>query len=190
MSEIKHIGRKINILSHKIKRRIGKVSLEYGISSMQAKILGYIFHQAPKRDIFQKTIEEEFDIRRSSVTSVLSLMEKNGLIERVSVCEDASHQAPKRDIFQKTIEEEFDIRRSSVTSVLSLMEKNGLIERVSVCEDARLKKIILTDKGIEVHKSVYKEIEIVESIIYDSLSKEELELFSEILERLSKKIAD
>lgn len=143
MSEIKHIGRKINILSHKIKRRIGKVSLEYGISSMQAKILGYIFHQAPNRDIFQKTIEEEFDIRRSSVTSVLSLM-----------------------------------------------EKNGLIERVSVCEDARLKKIILTDKGIEVHKSVYKEIEIVESIIYDSLSKEELELFSEILERLSKKIAD
>ena len=143
MSEIKHIGRKINILSHKIKRRIGKVSLEYGISSMQAKILGYIFHQAPKRDIFQKTIEEEFDIRRSSVTSVLSLM-----------------------------------------------EKNGLIERVSVCEDARLKKIILTDKGAEVHKSVYKEIEIVESIIYDSLSKEELELFSEILERLSKKIAD
>ena len=143
MSEIKHIGRKINILSHKIKRRIGKVSLEYGISSMQAKILGYIFHQAPKRDIFQKTIEEEFDIRRSSVTSVLSLM-----------------------------------------------EKNGLIERVSVCEDARLKKITLTDKGIEVHKSVYKEIEIVESIIYDSLSKEELELFSEILERLSKKIAD
>ena len=143
MSEIKHIGRKINILSHKIKRIIGKVSLEYGISSMQAKILGYIFHQAPKRDIFQKTIEEEFDIRRSSVTSVLSLM-----------------------------------------------EKNGLIERVSVCEDARLKKIILTDKGIEVHKSVYKEIEIVESIIYDSLSKEELELFSEILERLSKKIAD
>ena len=143
MSEIKHIGRKINILSHKIKRRIGKVSLEYGISSMQAKILGYIFHQAPKRDIFQKTIEEEFDIRRSSVTSVLSLM-----------------------------------------------EKNGLIERVSVCEDARLKKIILTDKGIEVHKSVYKEFEIVESIIYDSLSKEELELFSEILERLSNKIAD
>ncbi|MBS5885493.1 MarR family transcriptional regulator [Clostridium sp.] len=143
MSEIKHIGRKINILSHKIKRRIGKVSLEYGISSMQAKILGYIFHQAPKRDIFQKTIEEEFDIRRSSVTSVLSLM-----------------------------------------------EKNGLIERVSVCEDARLKKIILTDKGIEVHKSVYKEIETVEYIIYNSLSEEELELFSEILERLSKKIAD
>ncbi|WP_291653827.1 MarR family transcriptional regulator [Clostridium sp.] len=143
MSEIKHIGRKINILSHKIKRRIGKVALEYGISSMQAKILGFIFHQAPKRDIFQKTIEEEFDIRRSSVTSVLSLM-----------------------------------------------EKNGLIERVSVCEDARLKKIILTDKGIEINKSVYKEIEIVESIISDSLSEEELELFNEILERLTKKIAD
>ncbi|EOR27095.1 MULTISPECIES: MarR family transcriptional regulator [Clostridium] len=143
MSEVKHIGRKINILSHKIKRRIGKVSLEYGISSMQAKILGFI-----------------------------------------------SHQAPKRDIFQKTIEEEFDIRRSSVTSVLSLMEKNGLIKRISVCEDARLKKIILTDKGIEVHKSVHKEIEIVESIIFNSLKEEELELFNEILEKLTKNIAE
>lgn len=143
MSEINHIGRKINILSHKIKRRIGTVAQEYGISTMQAKILGFIFYQSTKRDIFQKTIEEEFDIRRSSVTSVLNLM-----------------------------------------------EKNGLVKRVSVVEDARLKKIILTDKGLDVHKSVYEEIEEVEGIISDSLSEEELELFNELLKRLIKKVAD
>lgn len=143
MGEIKHIGRKINILSHKIKRRIGKVSLEYGISSMQAKILGFIFHKSPDRDIFQRDIEEEFDIRRSSVTSVLTLM-----------------------------------------------EKNELIKRVSVSEDARLKKIILTDKGIEVNKSVYKEIVEVEKIISESLSEEEFNLFSEVIERLTKRIAE
>ena len=88
MSEIKHVGRQINILSHKIKRRIGKVGLEYGISGMQAKILGFIYTNSSKKDIFQKTIEEEFDIRRSSVTSVLTLMEKNELIKRSSVSED------------------------------------------------------------------------------------------------------
>ncbi|MGG7057688.1 MarR family winged helix-turn-helix transcriptional regulator [Clostridium nigeriense] len=143
MSEVKHIGRKINILSHKIKRRIGKVGLEYGISSMQAKILGFI-----------------------------------------------NNNSSKIDIFQKTIEEEFDIRRSSVTSVLSLMEKNELIKRVSVSEDARLKKIIMTDKGIEVHKLVYKEIEEIEEIIEKNLSEEELNNFISILERLTKKISD
>lgn len=143
MSEIKHIGRKINILSHKIKRRIGKVGLEYGISSMQAKILGFI-----------------------------------------------SYNSSKIDIFQKTIEEEFDIRRSSVTSVLTLMEKNELIKRVSVSEDARLKKIIITDKGIEVHKLVHEEIKEIEEIIENNLSKEELNNFISILEKLTKKISD
>lgn len=143
MSEIKHIGRKINILSHKIKRKIGKVGLEYGISSMQAKILGFIYFNSSKRDIFQKTIEEEFDIRRSSVTSVLTLM-----------------------------------------------EKNELIKRVSVSEDARLKKIMITDKGIEVNKLVYKQIQEIEGIIESNLSEEELNSFISILERLTQKISD
>ena len=143
MCEIRHAGRKINILSHKIKRRIGKIGLEYGISTMQAKILGFIYHNSSKIDIFQKTIEEEFDIRRSSVTSVLTLM-----------------------------------------------EKNDLIKRVSVFEDARLKKITITDKGLKIHKLVYKEIEKIEEIIENTLTEEELENFINTLEKLTKKISD
>lgn len=143
MSEMRHVGRKINILSHKIKRRIGKVALEYGISGMQAKILGYIYNNSSNRDIFQKTIEEEFDIRRSSVTSVLTLM-----------------------------------------------EKNELIKRVSVSEDARLKKIILTDKGIEVNKLVYKEITKIEEIISNTLSEDELNTFICNLDKLNKNILE
>ena len=143
MKEMRHVGRKINILSHKIKRRIGKVALEYGISSMQAKILGFIYNNSPNMDIFQKTIEEEFDIRRSSVTSVLTLM-----------------------------------------------EKNELIKRVSVSEDARLKKIILTDKGIEVKKIVYKEIIEIEKTISNILSDEELDIFINNLDTLIKNLSD
>ena len=143
MSEKRQIGRGINILSHKIKRRIGKVALEYGISSMQAKILMFVFQQSSKRDIFQKDIEEEFDIRRSSVTSVLTLM-----------------------------------------------EKNELIKRVSVREDARLKRLILTDKGTDIYKSIFKEIEAIESIISESLSAEEFDLLWGLIQRLIKKVAD
>ena len=143
MNQTKHVGKMVNILSHKIKRRIGKVALEYGISGMQAKILGFIYINSATRDIFQKSIEEEFDIRRSSVTSVLTLM-----------------------------------------------EKNKLIKRVSVSEDARLKKIILTEKGIEVNKLVYKEINEIEKIIYNTLSKEELDSFIYNLDKLINKISD
>lgn len=143
MNEKRQIGRGINILSHKIKRRVGKVSLEYGISSMQAKILIFVFQESSKRDIFQRDIEEEFDIRRSSVTSVLTLM-----------------------------------------------EKNELINRVSVSEDARLKRLILTDKGVYIYKSIFKEIEEIESIISESLSAEEFDLLWGLIQRLIKKIVD
>ena len=140
---MKHVGRNVNVLSQKIKRRIGKVSLEYGISSIQAKILGYIYCNSENKDIFQKTIKEEFDIRRSSVTSVLTLM-----------------------------------------------EKNNLIKRVSVREDARLKRLILTEKGIEIHKLVYKEIEEIETIISDTLKEDELEKFNDNLLKLIEKLDD
>ena len=84
-----HIAKKINILAKRIHRRIDKEASQYGITGVQGRILGFINHNSKNRDIFQKDIEEELDIRRSSVTSVLQLMEKNGFIERVSVSEDA-----------------------------------------------------------------------------------------------------
>ena len=143
MDELKHIGREVNILSHKIKRRIDNVASAYGITAGQAKIIRYIYAKSFNTDVFQKDIEEEFDIRRSSVSSVLNLM-----------------------------------------------EKNDLIKRIAVKEDARLRKIILTDKAIELHKSIYSEIEKVESVFSEELSSEELELFSSMIKRLIKKIGE
>ena len=80
-----HIGRKIMILSKRIRRKLDNETSQYGITGVQGRILGFIYHNSEKKDIFQKDIEEELDIRRSSVTSVLQLMEKNGYIQRVSV---------------------------------------------------------------------------------------------------------
>jgi DNA-binding MarR family transcriptional regulator len=138
-----HIGRKIIILSKRLKRRLDNGTSKYGITGVQGRILGFI-----------------------------------------------SHNSEKRDIFQKDIEEELDIRRSSVTSVLQLMEKNGHIERVSVCKDARLKKIILTEKGTEIQRNVKNLILELEKSLIDELSDEELDLLVSLIDRLSNKIAD
>lgn len=55
---------------------------------MHGWIMGYL-HYNEGRDIYQKTIESEFNIRRSTVTSILQLMEKKGYISRETVDEDA-----------------------------------------------------------------------------------------------------
>lgn len=137
------IGREISIFDKRIHRAIGKEAAKYGITDVQSRILGFIQHNADKRDIFQKDIEEHLDIRRSSVTSVLQLM-----------------------------------------------EKNGYIKRVSVSEDARLKKIILTEKGLKTQKCIFDFILKFEKSLRDELSDDEFRTLIDLINRLSSKIAD
>lgn len=128
-------------LAHKINRKIGKELAEYDITTIQGKILGFLYFYSGKKDIFQKNIEEEFNIRRSSVTSVLQLM-----------------------------------------------EKNGYIQRVSVVEDARLKKIVLTERGVDTYNKVYNSILKVEKSLVEELSEEEMDTLVSLISRLSKKL--
>jgi DNA-binding MarR family transcriptional regulator len=60
-----------------------------GLTGPQAAILHFIYTQGKHRDIFQRDIESEFDIRRSSVTSGLQGLERNGFIRRDNVEGDA-----------------------------------------------------------------------------------------------------
>ena len=48
-----------------------------------------INHMNEKGDVFAKDIENAFNMRRATVAEVVSLMEKNGLIEREVSHEDA-----------------------------------------------------------------------------------------------------
>ena len=89
-----------------------------------------------------------------------------------------------RDIFQKDFEQEFDIRRSSASTMLSLMEKNGLIERQGVPYDARLKKIVLTEKAIQVQQFVESTFERFESTMKQGITDEELQIFFSVLDKI------
>ena len=62
------------------------------------------------------------------------------------------------DVFQRDLEEEFFIRRSTATNILQLMERNGFIIRQPVDYDARLKKLVLTEKAVALHKQIEKNI--------------------------------
>lgn len=93
-----------------------------------------------------------------------------------------------RDIFQKDFEKEFDIRRSTASCILSLMEKNGLIERKSVPSDARLKKIVLTEKALQLHQMVDDAFCKMEEDISQGITDEEKQTLFNIIEKINNNI--
>lgn len=105
--EFRRAGHEIKTLSNLLKRKLSssfseeEESIRY-ITGVQGRILGYLYHHQGK-EIFQRDIEAEFLIRRSTVTGILQLMEKNGLIERQPVARDARLKQLK--LTEKAIEE-------------------------------------------------------------------------------------
>ena len=86
------IGVEIKALANLIKRQVDNSAVQSdvaGLTGMQGWIIGYLNIHGNSRDIFQKDLETEFNIRRSTATGILQLMEKNGLITREPVTYDA-----------------------------------------------------------------------------------------------------
>ncbi|MBU9745672.1 MarR family transcriptional regulator [Lachnospiraceae bacterium ASD3451] len=93
-----------------------------------------------------------------------------------------------RDVFQKDVEQEFSITRSTVTGILKLMEKNGFIRRISVPEDARLKKLVITDKGEAICLTVYHNIRQMEELLVRGMTPKEVDTMFELLEKVKKNL--
>ena len=98
------------------------------------------------------------------------------------------HRNRDRDIFQKDFEKEFDIRRSTASHILSLMEENGMITRESVPYDARLKKIVLTEKAMNIEEEVMQFFDKLEQEFEKNITKEELEIFYSVLDKINDNI--
>lgn len=82
-------GRLINIVSHQLKRKIALPSEKRcGLTNMQSRVLHFILLRTLEVPVHQKDIEKEFDIRKSTATEILKLMEKNGFIFRECSKED------------------------------------------------------------------------------------------------------
>ncbi len=135
----RHIGKMLKILSNLIRRKVENELNQRGmeVTSSQARIIGFVYRQTQIRSVYQRDIEVEFDIRRSTVTSTLQLL-----------------------------------------------EKNGYILRVSVDEDARLKKILLTEKGMEIHAILRESIFEVEGALNNIYTNEELDKLFYLLDKL------
>ena len=84
--------------------------------------IGFFYHNRD-RDIFQRDFEKECNVRPSSATSMLKLMEKNGLIKRVGVDYDARLKkivlTEKAIKIQETLDEKFAVLEKRLSEGIS-----------------------------------------------------------------------
>ena len=88
------------------------------------------------------------------------------------------------ETYQKDIEAEFKISRSTATGLLQNMEKLGYLYREVSEVDSRLKRIVLTEKSIELNKKVLNTFDQIENQLLTGFSAEEKKQLLEYLKRL------
>ena len=85
-----YVGRLIHILSHSMRRHNPTEVMENDdLTPMQKHVLKFILLETMHRYLYQKDVEEEFQVRKPTATGILKLMEKNGYIYRESARQDA-----------------------------------------------------------------------------------------------------
>ena len=84
------MGKEIRSLDNMLMRNLFCQVKKFGLDEMTVMhgwIIGFLYNNRD-RDIFQKDVETEFSIGRSTVTNILKLMEKKGYIRREAVPQD------------------------------------------------------------------------------------------------------
>ena len=80
--EIKYLDQ---LVRRKLDRKIGEVLQGTDVTRMQSMMIGYIAENQKLGDVWQKDIEGETCIRRSTATVLLQALEKKGLVVRSGV---------------------------------------------------------------------------------------------------------
>lgn len=129
MREENHPMRAMFNLSCVWRRVIENKMSDLDLSSIQSRMLGYLYFQSREgKKVFQKELEQEFQIRKSSVTSTIQLMERKGLMQRIGVPSDARQKElvlTERGIaVQEEVVKRLDALENLVNGSLSLEERN------------------------------------------------------------------
>ena len=95
-----------------------------------------------------------------------------------------------KEIYQRDIEKQFSISRSTVTVTLQIMEKNGLIRRACPESDNRLKRITLTQRGMDLQQQVEAEICDFEKKLTQGFTEEEIAVFLSCCEKMCQNLGE
>lgn len=90
----------------------------------------------------------------------------------------------KEEVYQKDIEAAFQVSRATASNMLSVMERKGLVERLPVEHDARLKRLVLTERGSAIIERASADVREVENLLVTGLTEEEIVAFNQTLKKV------
>ncbi len=126
--------------------------------------------QAIKNALCQKFKEQEMDITTEQWSLLAKLYYEDG-------------------IYQKQIGDYLSKDKPTITRILDLMEKKNLIIRMPDDKDRRKTKIYLTSDGKNTANKLVPIAETFQKNLTNEISREELEKFTQTLEKLCKNIS-
>lgn len=144
------IGFRVRTLSVAMRRALGVGRAENGCTGTHGWVIGYLYDHRD-RAVYQRDIEKQFSVRRPTMTEILQLMEKNGLLERVRDENDARLKriclTPLALEIHERHEREIDEFETRIREGISEAEMNAFFEtlgriydNVSKAENERLER--------------------------------------------------
>ncbi len=131
---------RIKSLNNQIRRYFERTAIlenDANLTGMQYAILGFLAEQSGRTDVYQKDIEAEFNIRRSTASGMLKLLEKEGFIIRENDSEDTRL---KRIIMSDRAKELNKVARANMEKLQVLLTR-GISDEEMEHFYATLKKI-------------------------------------------------
>lgn len=116
----KKLMEKFDKLNRKMRRYFDSYFFGTSLTSIQALALHYVIVESKNRDVFPKDLEEFLEIKGSSVTSLITNLERNGYIRRESVAHDGRYK--KLVLTQQTRSMEEDITERIMDYMRSMFE--------------------------------------------------------------------
>lgn len=136
----------------------------------------------------KRTIGQEIQRLHHSITKYLTMCVKEEGIDEITLMHGwimkYLYENRGHDIFQKDIEKTFSIGRSTVTNIIQILEKKGYVRREFVEHDARLKKVILTEKGKKGSESIEKMIKKLDAALEENISEQEMDTFFKVSDKI------
>lgn len=132
-AERRVIGFELKGINNMIRRKIDVRFSEAGLSELagtQGPMLGFISDRSRTQDVFQRDIEKEFNIRRSTATVMLQNLEQKGYIVRETLQRDARLKrilpTGKAIRQHQEIQKQIDAFHEELEAGLTLEEKDTL----------------------------------------------------------------
>ena len=114
---------------------MNKFAKQFGLTGVQIQIIDYLNHLPQNQFVYQKDVEHEFNIRRSTATSVLQKMEENQLIMRNVSPSDSRIKIisalPKAEELQPQISQFLAETNTDLLNSISTFQRRGFLKALN-----------------------------------------------------------